>query len=95
MKYEKGQFGEPWGILGGWAVSNTNGGAKQLEAERAVACVNALDGLDPNAVSKIADWWRANQHTRAELERAVGPCFPVELLDELIGVNDANHAGTT
>ena len=88
MKYERGQFGERWileesDVDGGvYATNSESCGPTSDQWLRAHDCVNALDGLDPEAVQKIAAWWRdAALHSRQDrvLEK---------LLNQLIGAND-------
>ena len=95
MKYERGQFGERWhadtvrGLLideyGNHIADWLTNLSDPTSPQRAVACVNALDGLDPDVVPELAAWWTkqqfmSNWQPHPELTR---------LLDKLIGADDA------
>ena len=112
MKYEKGQFGEPWRqeprtqgctcegdctceLIGSMIVDDKHPlpiAESYVHRDRlfarAVACVNALDGLNPEAVKKIAEWWRRVRDKMAHpSELATLNAF----LDQLIGADDVDN----
>jgi hypothetical protein len=57
----KGKYGEPWGLSDRWGqwmpVDNNTGHpiSGKSDCDRAVACVNALDGLNPEAVGELIE----------------------------------------
>ena len=94
MKYEQGQFGELFSLDDKGRIRTCHGKFPTYEErERLMHCANAMECLCPEAVAKIAEWWRGWAKYLAETPRP--DSFPPGLgdhLDQLIGADDADNS---
>lgn len=98
----KGKFGEPWSTYSAYSgealpksINMANGnpvcGPAWLDdetRERAIACVNALDGLDPEIVKEFTLWYSelyeeyVEGYPRGERRKGGEIANPIDLWEE-------------